>query len=341
MDQILDHRPADWRPRAGFLLAPLGWTIDRLGNAIAAKPSLLEPLVAIGEARMHLVALALAHLNDEISADLAFVLLRGAHKTVLDLSLGYRPVGLYRALAHLPPKVLDAEIYRNLIDLLIDPATAKLLHHSAAIDAATITTLLALPAALRRPAIMTILDRIEPRNGFVAALRFLASRVDLPFDMLATQLGALDQPEQIAAKIKQLIELLPLPEPSLPIIIGSFRRIDCAAEIRTIAKTWQNCLADSLYQVNDGTSAIYLSDYLNAVCLCCRRGRLGWFLIDARGPKNVPVGLQNLAQIHGAFAAAGILQAAIVKPLNAIILTDDWSSRQHDQDDRVADIPLY
>ena len=77
---------------------------------------------------------------------------------------------------------------------------------------------------------MTILDRIKPRNEFVTALRFLASRVALPFDTVATQLGSLDQPKQIAAKIKQLVELLPLPEPSLPIIIGSFRRVDCAAE---------------------------------------------------------------------------------------------------------------
>jgi hypothetical protein len=341
MDQFLDHRPAGWRPRADFLLAPLGWTIDRLGTAIAANPSLLEPLVAIGKARLHLVALALAHLTDEISPDLAFVLLRGAHKTVLDRSLGYRPVGLYRALAHLPPKVLDPEIYRKLVDLLIDPATAKLLHHSTSTDAAIITNLHALPASLRRPAIMTILDRIEPRNGFVDGLQFLASRVNLSFDTLATELGALDQPDQIAAKVKQLIEMLPLPEPSLPITIGSFRRVDCVAEIRAIAKTWQNCLAEYLYQVNEGTSAIYLSEQMNAACLCCRLGRLGWFLVDARGPKNIAIDRQSLAHIHAAFAAADILQAAIVKPLNAIILTDEWSRRQHDQDELIADITLY
>jgi hypothetical protein len=135
--------------------------------------------------------------------------------------------------------------------------------------------------------------------------------------------------------------MLPLPEPAVPIVIGSFRRVDCVAEIRAIAKTWQNCLAEYLYQVNDGTSAIYLSEKLNAVCLCCRLGRLGWFLIDARGPKNIPVDPQNLAQIHNAFAGAGIPQAAIVKALNATILTDDWSRRQHDQDDLIDDIALY
>ena len=145
MDQILDHRLAGWRPQADFLLAPLGWINDRLGNAIASNPALLKTLVTVGKARMHLVALALAHLKDEITADLAFVLLRGAHKTVLDLSLGHRPVGLYRALAHLPPNVLVPKIYRNLVDLLLDPATAKFLHHSAAIDADTITNLRALP----------------------------------------------------------------------------------------------------------------------------------------------------------------------------------------------------
>jgi hypothetical protein len=187
---------------------------------------------------------------------------------------------------------------------------------------------------------MAILDRIEPRNGFVVALRFLASGANLPFDTLATQLGALDQPDQIAAKIKELVEMLPLPEPSLPIVIGSFRRVDSAAEIRTIAKTWQNCLAEYVYQVNEGTSAIYLSEQMNAVCLCSRLGRLGWFLIDARGPKNIAIAPQTLAQIHGAFAAASILEAAVVKPLNAIILTEEWSRRQDDQDEFIADVML-
>jgi protein-disulfide isomerase-like protein with CxxC motif len=36
---------------------------------------------------------------------------------------------------------------------------------------------------------------------FVDGLRFLASRTGLPFESLANQIGALDQPGQVAAKI--------------------------------------------------------------------------------------------------------------------------------------------
>ena len=84
-----------------------------------------------------------------------------------------------------------------------------------------------------------------------------------------------------------------------------------------------------------------MSDQLNAVCLCSRLGRLGWFLVDARGPKNVALDPQSLAQIHGAFAAAGFLEAVIIKPLNAIILTDEWSRRQEDQEEIFDEITLY
>src|SRR5664280_355705 len=129
-----------WR-RPGFLLEPLGWIQDRLSQAIAAEPTLIEHLFDLDAARMHLVALALAHLASDVTSDLALMLLQGSRKTILDLSLGIHPTGLDRALGHLPPKVLAAESYRNLIDLLNDPATAKFLHHSASITEPIITGL--------------------------------------------------------------------------------------------------------------------------------------------------------------------------------------------------------
>jgi hypothetical protein len=56
----------------------------------------------------------------------------------------------------------------------------------------------------------------------------------------------------------------------------------------------------------------------------CLFGTLHWFLVDTRGPKNIAIAAQSLGHIHDAFAACGILKSAIIKPLNAIILNDEW-----------------
>ena len=122
-----------WR-RPGFLLEPLGWVQDRLSEAIAGEPSLVELLFDLDQTRMHLTALVLAHTSGDVTPDLVQILLQESRKTILNLSLGHHhPFGIDRVLHHLPAKVLPAESYRNLVDLLCDPATAKFLHHTGSI----------------------------------------------------------------------------------------------------------------------------------------------------------------------------------------------------------------
>jgi hypothetical protein len=329
-----------WR-RPGFLLEPLGWVQDRLRQAIEVEPRLVELLFNLDHARMHLTALALAHMNDDVTPDLALMLLQESRKTVLNLSVGHRPVGIGRALCRLPPKVLAAEIYRNLVDLLNDPVPAKFLHHTASITELIIAGLHNLPPALRSAAIMAMFNQIDDMIWFVNGLRFLASRTGLPFESLANQIGALDQPDQVAAKITQLVDGLPLPD-TLPLIeIGGFRRLDAVAEIRDLAKNWRNCLAGYLFSVNDGTSAIYLSEQLEAVCSVGRHGRMGWFLLQTKGPRNADIEPNQLAQIHAAFADAGIPEAAIIDPIKSIIQADKWSRQVGDQELVFDDIVLH
>jgi len=137
-----------------------------------------------------------------------------------------------RVLRHLPPKVLAAETYRNLVGLLADPVTAKFLHHIGSIKESTITGLARLPAALRRPAIMALFGKIDGMDTFVDGLRHLAFRAALPFETLATQIGSLGQTDQVIAKIYQIVETVPLPATLPPVTIGDFNRIDCVTEIR-------------------------------------------------------------------------------------------------------------
>ncbi|MGH3515635.1 MAG: hypothetical protein ACRDRB_25720, partial [Pseudonocardiaceae bacterium] len=132
-------------PKPGFLLKPLGWIHNRLRKAIAIDPTLVGPLLDLDHGRMHLIALALAHLPGDVPPVLALTLLQGSKKAILDRTVGYHPVGIDRALAHLPPKVLAAAAYRNLVELLDDSVTAKFLHHRPSIENRTIMGLHSLP----------------------------------------------------------------------------------------------------------------------------------------------------------------------------------------------------
>jgi hypothetical protein len=329
-----------WR-RPGFLLEPLGWVQDRLSQAIAVEPRLVELLFDLDHARMHLIALALANMNGDVTPDLALILLQESRKAILKLSVGHRPVGIGRALRRLPPKVLAAEIYRKLVDLLDDPVPAKFLHHTGSITDLLITGIHRLPVGLRTAAIMAMFNQIDDMSWFVDGLRVLASRAGLRFDTLAHQIGTLDQPDQIDATIRQVVDSLPLPATLPPAEIEGFRRLDTVAEIRALAKNWRNCLAGYLFSVNDGTSAIYLSEQLEAVCSVGRHGRMGWFLVQTKDPRNGDIDPDQLAQIHAAFADAGIPEAAMIDPIKSIIQIDKWLRQVGDQEVVFDDIVLH
>ena len=122
----------------------------------------------------------------------------------------------------------------------------------------TITALHSLPPGLRTAAIIGMFKKIEGMTAFADGLRILAARAGLPFGQLAKAIAALGQSNQVIAKIKQIVDSLPPLGTLLPVQVGGFRRLDTVAEIRNLAKTWSNCLADHLPNVNDGTTAIYL-----------------------------------------------------------------------------------
>ena len=72
-------------------------------------------------------------------------------------------------------------------------------------------------------------------------------------------------------------------------------------------------------------------------------GRMGWFLLQTKGPRNAAIEPDQLTQIHNAFADADIPQSSIIDAIKGIVLTDKWS-RHHqvpDNDGIFDDIALY
>lgn len=298
------------RPCPGYLMAPFGWAAESLAGLLEADRSLYAALFSASCSRMHLIALALTHAPPEADAAFARLIVHGAPQAILDTVLGRWPAGIKRALAHLPHGVVPQTSYRQLIELLEQPDTAKLLHHRSRIEADFLAMLYALPTELRRVFAAAIEENFIEPGGIAEGLRILAARgAAASFEALVADLAAIRQPAQLIARLLKLISRLPLPELMPPAHIGGAHRLDHDVHIRQLAKRWKNCLASCyLDAVNDGRSVVYLWPHgeAPAVCVVSRYGRLGWGLEAAYGPENANLPPGRLQEIHSAFAAAGI-----------------------------------
>ena len=130
MTQVSNESPDSVVPQRcpGYLMAPFGWAAKPLTAMLEAEPKLYAALFGLSWQRMHLIALALAHWPGQMDASFAQLVMGGPLAAVLDAVLGRRPAGLKRALRHLPVGVLPRASYRQLIELLEEPATAKLIY---------------------------------------------------------------------------------------------------------------------------------------------------------------------------------------------------------------------
>jgi hypothetical protein len=305
----------------GFLLAPLGWAAERLMPVLQQDPALLADVVHLSRSRMHLIAIAFAHLDGAVQPELGKVLLCGSAREILDAVIGRRPIGLKRVARRLPERVLEVRSYRRLLQLLDDQAAAKLLHHADQIDDAAIKVVDNTPPSLRSVA-FTMHGWCGDMASLPEGLQYLADRGAAPsFDALVADLALVRQPEQFMAKIKCMVDALPLPEALPPIQVGNARRLDHAAEIRALAKSWRNCLENYIWRVDGGECAIYLWEdgHLQAACLVRRRGRLGWFLDEAKGPRNAEIELPRWEPIVKAFGSIGIPPYLFIKAVEDIV----------------------
>ena len=213
------------------------------------------------------------------------------------------------------------QYYRALIALLYDRAAAAHLHHYQSITEPLIIALDALPPLLRRPPIFKLLDDIDGMDRFVAGLQFLCDRVEISFNDFVQELGSFNQTEQVRARIAALADRLPLPDRLPDSNIGTFLRIDDPTLIRSLAKSWHNCLGEYLHEVNEGTSLIYRSseDTHPTAALLARVNRLGWTLVDIKGPKNIDIDPKTVSLHHETFARAGVPRLADIAAIRSLL----------------------
>jgi hypothetical protein len=315
--------PAAARFVPGYLLTPFGWAAQLVTAMVAADPALLADVLALDRPRMHVIALALAHLDGPVPPDLGAILFRAPIRRVLDQVLGRSVPGLKAVLRRLPFAVLNRENYQRLVALFDDPEVGRLLrdHTDGETDDSTVEALHEVPASLRS-VVAAVLGLIPRLDGLADGLRLLVARGAAPdIDALVADLAAQRQPGQFIGRVKALIAALPLPEILPPAQIGKARRLDQVDEVRRLAKAWRNCLDGYTWQIDSGDCAIYLWDDPGspAACHVTRAGRLGWLLHKPLGPKNVELPSQQLDLVCSSFAAAGVMQARAARALDRIL----------------------
>ncbi len=302
------------QPPPGLLWTPFGWAAAELAPVVQADAGLSAQLLALDHTRLHLIALALAYAEQPLTVALASLIIGGPYTAVVDHVLGHRlrPGGLRRALAHLPSRVLEREYYRHLVDLLADTDAAVILHHSSEINHTLIELLLGVPSGLRQVVMKSTISSLWHRLArFNDSLALLVRRGAAPnLETLIAELQAASQPGQFIAKVKMIVDALPLADTLPPAYVGQARRLDSPSEILHLAQTWKNCLAGYLSRVDDGQSAIYLWDHkpASAVCLVERVGRLGWVVDDIKGPRNCDVDPSVVESLQCSFAAVSIFR---------------------------------
>jgi hypothetical protein len=317
--------------RPGFLMEPLGWLTQRLAAALRSDPELLIAIFQLDAYRMHALGLGFAHCDPEgLSPAVVKALAHSPPQSRLKQILGCWPDGLDRVLRALPDTgVLSPESYRALLAVLDDKISAAHLHHCRAITEPLIVALAALPRPLRRPAIFRLFDEIDGIDRFVAGLRLLCDRAGVSFDRFVEEIGALDQAEQVRAKITALADRLPLPDRLPGPRIGPFHRIDDPEQIRSLARLWQNCLAEHLHEVNEGTTLIYhaAGEERPAAGLIARANRLGWAVLDIKGPKNRDIDPKTLSRHYETFLDAGIPRLADIAAVRSLLWRRHLSRR--------------
>jgi hypothetical protein len=306
----------------GFLLAPFGWAAEPLAAMVQTKPSLLADLFTISRPRMHLMALALAHLDWPVPSGIGLLLTRGPVRQVLDRALGQHPPGVKRALHRLPVNVLQRQNYRRLVHLLADPGSAAVLHHATTINDLAVQVLGDLPPPLLRPLPLALADWPRKLSGLTAGLQFLVSRgVAAHVDELVAELAKVTAWPQLAAMVEYWVGMLPLPEAMPPATVGNGRRLDRVDEVCRLGREWRNCLGTYGGAIDAGRSAVYLWEETAspAACLVERHGRLGCFLDEVKGPQNSEVEPELLEVIVAAFAGVGVPEKRLISAIESIV----------------------
>ncbi|WP_068874731.1 hypothetical protein [Phenylobacterium sp. CCH9-H3] len=254
--------------------------------------------------RRHLVCLTLA-MDRDLGA-LAGVILRGRLREAIRLALGRSPPGLERALGRLGETAWSGPAYSRLLDLLADPAAAKLLRHAEAIDGAAVGRLTRLPEPMGRALQLALVLTDDAAQALGEAAGAIACRSSPAVARAAAARWAGAESE--AALFDAVREDL-YPEPPAPPFAGTatLKPLATKAALRAAARRYANCLATRVTHAVGGFSAYYeWTRGTGAIVEISRDAIFGWRLEEAKGPNNEVLDPEARRALAAELAALGV-----------------------------------
>lgn len=227
-----------------------------------------------------------------MSTDLAYgrlTFLKGRDLTIE--AYGHQPPGLAKALSRLGAEARTPEFYRALVRALsTNGAGAKFLQHTPDLSDDLVLALSALPARLITKGFVKLLTRSQVAPEALGFFTWTLSRLEtlLGPDVSHTVLKAPNPLEALWAAVLNL----PFPKPPWSGTDG-LTPITSKAELQDIAQKFENCLFDTfqhrytVMEILNDKSYFFIKSGEEPVLLEFHRfGEIGWYLQQARGPKN-------------------------------------------------------
>lgn len=235
-------------------------------------------------ARRHLVGLAFA-LGRDVAA-LGDDLLAGRLRGAIRLAAPSRVPGLERALGRLGETGWSGAAYRKLLELLVDPAAAKLLRHADRIDEGAVGRLAIFPEAMGRALHLSAAMTDDAATAVAECHGAIACRSGS--DVAEAAAARWAEVENEAALFEAVREdIYPEPPPAPFPATGRLRPLATKAELRDAARRFDNCLASRVNHAVSGWSAFYeWTGPPGAVVEISRDAIFGWRLDEAKGPNN-------------------------------------------------------
>jgi len=302
------------RRAAARLLGRHHWCTPWLARVLAADDRVLVHVLEQPDSYVHYLCLveigtSVARAEATSPAALAEWLRARPKKRVLDAIFRPAPTGIVAVLDRLPSRALARRQYETLLELLRDPAAAKLLRHARVVRGCLIEALADLPSALRgapvlaRASSKSTLDRVRYELLLATAVCPPERRGELARSL--RRVRSLDDVEAWGERWK---EKAPFPPPPVDAVRG-LRPIGNAAELASVARAFGNCLRECREDILRGIRYFYVSDDRNrVVAMLVKHAYLGWVLDSGsiRGPGNRTVPRRTREAIEGAFRERGI-----------------------------------
>jgi len=249
----------------------------------------------------------LAELGRRIRSDNKKVLLR---KNIPDC-----PDGLFGAMNKVGWRIMAADRYGDLIDLLREPAAAKVLRHAKRITPLTIHTLKSLDPIYRNAAVLANLrsddDISELKYVIAVAKRFQPTATDremarsLDHYLKKRPIEHGYRTGSMTQWVGRRLRKSKFPTPPWE-GTNSIRPLKSIAEIGRIAQEFRNCIADSIPSIIVDSKHYYVyRGRINAIISLERDPALGWGVGEILGQGNRQVSGDLSAEIRRAFGKAG------------------------------------